>query len=367
MRRYGVEEELLVVDAETLEPLPSGGRAADDRGEGSASETQLTAELQQEQIEAVSPPMSTLSEQWAAIRRGRALAQEAAARFGGVVVALPLAPARVTPHLVAHPRYQRMLEQFGPTAAEQLTNGFHVHVEIGSRAEGVGVLDRIRVWLPAVLALSANSPFSGGADTGYASYRYQAWSRWPTAGPTDLFGSPDGYDRHRAALLATKVPLDAGMLYFDARLAEKYSTVEVRVADVNLDAEHAAVIASLIRALVETGARAWRNGDPAPDVPASELSVWNWRASRSGIEDQLVDPRSGTPVPAAEVIGQFLELVRPALADDEERMAVETVVDDILHTGGGARRQRRAYEAHHRLRDVVACAVDATHAPARRR
>ena len=117
------------------------------------------------------------------------------------------------------------------------------------------MLDRIRTWLPMILALSANSSFWHGTDTDYASYRYQAWNRWSTAGPTDIFGSVASYDRHRTALLGTHVPLDAGMLYYDARLCGHHPTLEVRIADVCLDPEHAAVLAALARALVETAAR----------------------------------------------------------------------------------------------------------------
>lgn len=167
-------------------------------------------------------------------------------------------PQAVTPHLVPDPRYRRIKEPFGLTVTEQLTNAFHVHVAITSRQEAVTVLDRIRAWLPALLALSAKSPFWHGTDTGYTSYRCQAWSRWPAAGPTERFGSPAGYARHRAALLATGVPVDAGMLYYDARVCEHHPTVEVRLTDFCLDPEHAAVLAALARALVETEARQWR-------------------------------------------------------------------------------------------------------------
>ncbi|MGQ1840124.1 glutamate--cysteine ligase 2 [Kocuria turfanensis] len=361
MRTFGVEEELLLVDGETLEPLPAGEWAATLHEQGADSGHEVTAELQQEQIEVVSPPQTTLAGQLAAIRAGRALADAAAARVGGRVVALPTAPQETTPHLVPAPRYRRIREQFGLTAAEQLTCGFHVHVGVESRQEGVAVLDRIRPWLPTLLALSTNSPFWGGLDTGYASYRYQAWSRWPTAGPTDAFGSPGGYDRHRAALLGTGVPVDAAMLYFDARLSEHHPTVEVRVADVCLHPERAAVIAALTRALVETASRAWLAGAPAPEVPASLLRVWSWQASRTGVEGQLIDPATGTPAPAGDVIAGLLATLRPVLSASEEEDTVEAVLTDILRRGTGARHQREAYAARHDLRDVVAAAVDATH------
>lgn len=359
MRTFGVEEELLLVEATTLQPLPAGEWVTTLQGQTSPTGHGVTAELQQEQLEVTCPPQTTLAGQLEAIRTGRALAEDAATRVGGRVVALSTAPGAVTPHLVPDPRYRRIQERFGITATEQLTCGFHIHVAITSRQEAVTVLDRIRTWLPTLLALSANSPFWHGIDTGYASYRYQAWSRWPTAGPTERFGSPAGYARHRAALLATGVPVDAGMLYYDARICEHHPTVEIRVTDVCLDPEHAAVLAALARALVETAARQWRT--EAPDVPASLLRAWSWQASRSGVEGRLIDPATGTPAPAGDVVARLLETLRPVLAEYGEEEQVEAVVTDILRQGTGARHQRQAYAARHDLRDVVAAAAEATH------
>ncbi|GAA1757564.1 glutamate--cysteine ligase [Kocuria aegyptia] len=354
-----MEEELLLVDATTLQPLPAGKWVISLQEDTLVPGYGLTTELQQEQLEVASPPQTTLTGQLAAIRTGRALAEAAATRVGGHVVALPTAPGAVTPHLVPAPRCRRIGEHFGLTAAEQLTNGFHVHVAITSRTEAVTVLDRIRTWLPVILALSANSPFRHGIDTGYASYRYQAWSRWPTAGPTDVFGSVAGNDQHREALLGTRVPLDAAMLYYDARLCEHHPTVEVRIADVCLDPEHAAVPAALIRALVETAARQWRTS--AADVPASLLRAWSWQASRSGVEDRLIDPATGAPAPAGDVVARLLETLRPVLAEYGEEQQVEDVVTDILRHGSGAHLQRHAYADRHDLRDVMVTALAATH------
>jgi glutamate---cysteine ligase / carboxylate-amine ligase len=359
MRTFGVEEELLVVDATTLEPMPAGERAVDLQGEPTATAHRITVELQQEQIEIASPPQTTLAGQLEAILTGRALAEQTVARVGGRVAALPTAPGVLAPHLVPTARYRRIAEQFGIMAAEQLTNGFHVHVSVSSRHEAVSVLDRIRVWLPTLLALSANSPFWHGVDTGYASYRYQAWSRWPTAGPTDVFGSTAAYHRFRQGLLATQVPLDPGMLYFDARVCEHQPTLEVRVADVCLDPTDAAVLAALTRAVVETAARGWR--EPAPEVPAATLRAWSWLASRSGVEGRLIDPATGAPAPAGDVVARLLDHLRPVLAEYGEEAPVETVVAGILRRGTGARAQRLAYATRRQVHDVVAAALAATH------
>lgn len=361
VRQFGVEEELLLVDATSLQPLAAAERVVELVQRRAPGDHQITRELKQEQIEVVSPPQTTLAGQLAAIRAGRALAGDAAIEVGARVVALPTAPGALIPHLVPTPRFRQIRDSFGITAVEQLTCGFHVHVEVGSREEGVAVIDRIRGWLPVILALGANSPFWGGVDTGFASYRYQLWNRWPTAGPTEIFGSAAAYDRLCEGLLATGVPLDVGMLYFDARLSERFPTVEVRVADVALEAEHAAVIAALIRALVETAAGEWREGvEPAP-VPREVLRTWSWQASRDGVEKDLIHPVTGRRAPAAEVLAGLLDHVRPALSGYGEEDTVASTVESILHAGSGARRQREAYARRHDMHDVTAAAHDFTH------
>ena len=165
----------------------------------------------------------------------------------------------MAPELTVKSRYQAMTEHFGLTTSEQLTCGCHVHVGVESPEEGVAVLDRIRPWLPVLLAISANSPYWQGQDTGYASFRSQAWNRFPSAGPTGVFGSVEGYRSYADALVATGVLLDHAMIYFDARLSDRYPTVELRVADTVL-------IATLARALVETAVTSWRHHAPAPTV-----------------------------------------------------------------------------------------------------
>jgi glutamate---cysteine ligase / carboxylate-amine ligase len=361
VRTFGVEEELLVVNGGTLQPLPRGEQAVNQQRRTTDTGHELTTELQQEQIEVNCPPQTTFLGQLETIRTGRRLADEAAARVGSRAVALPTSPVPVAPHLATEDRARRVRDKFGLTAREQLTCGFHIHVQVDSPDEGVAVLDRTRAWLPVLLALSSNSPYWDGQDTGFASYRYQAWSRWPTAGPPEHFGSAAAYTDHRRALLDSGVPLDPGMLYFDARLSEHQPTVEFRVADVCLDPAHAAVIATLVRAMVETAARSWRSGGQARPVRASVLRTWSWQASRMGVEGRLVDPATGALAPAGDVVTELLGILRPVLVEQGEDELVDAVVADILAHGSGARRQRAAHDEHGGMEDVVRMAIEATH------
>lgn len=359
MRTFGVEEELLLVDADTLDPLSAGEVTVARQEEVTPTHHELTTEFKQEQLEVVSPPQYTLTEQLEAIRTGRAEADSAAQLSGGRVAAIPTAPGIDSPRRTPGPRNHKMAQRFGLTASEQLTNGFHIHVAIDSWDEGVIALNRIRGWLHLLLALSSNSPFWNAINTGFASYRYQAWSRWPTSGPTELFETAAAYEAHRQALLNTNVPLDAGMLYFDARLSDHQPTLEVRVADVCLQAEHAAVIAALARALVETAIR--KQDVEPPRIPATQLRTWAWQASRYGVEADLIHPFTGRAVPAGDAIGLLLDELSPVLSEYDEEETVRTVVTDILAGGSGAQVQLEAYAQRENLYDVMSVVVAATH------
>jgi carboxylate-amine ligase len=367
----GVEEELLLVNPRSGRPvaLPlsalADGAAQEVVSEAATSEGEqpggtVGPELQQQQVEIDTLPHELLSEIAAELRSGRRRADALAVAAGARVAALATSPLPVRPLTTPKTRYLKMAEQFGITAQEQLTCGTHVHVSIESAAEAVGVLDRIRTWLPILTALSANSPYWQGRDSGYASFRAQAWGRWPSAGPIEVQGSEDSYRGLVAALIRTGAVMDDGMIYFDARLSASYPTVEIRVADVCLRVEDAVVLAGLVRALVETAAREWRDDKPAPRVPATLLRAHVWRASRSGVQGELVHPVDGRPRPAAEVVGDLLAHVRPALVDGADEEVVVEGVARLLHAGSGADRQRAVYRRTRSLRAVVSDAVELT-------
>ena len=249
-----------------------------------------------------------------------------------------------------------MIDAFGLTGSEQLTCGCHVHIGVDSAEEAVAVLDRIRPWLAPLLALSANSPFWHGTDSGYASYRSQVWGRWPTAGPAGLFGSPRGYDAAVRAMLGTDTVLDEGMVYFDARVSRAHPTVEIRVPDVCRDPDDAVLLAALARALVDTAAADWRAGLPPDPVRTEVLRLADWRAGRSGLTDVLVDPSGWGAAPAADVVGRVIDHVTPALDDNGDLAVVRDLAATVLRRGTGATRQ---LDVRRRTGDLGAVVADA--------
>jgi len=356
VRSLGVEEELLLVDDRSMQPVAVAGTLL--RYAPADGSVELAAELQQQQIEvdtSPTPDLATVAEQ---VREGRRAAGELAARAEARIVALGTSPLPVTPQTTPTMRYAAMAEQFGLTAAELLTCGCHVHVEVDSPDEGVGVLDRIRVWLPVLLALSANSPFWQGRETGYASYRTPAWYRFPSAGPAPVWGSAAAYAEEIERMVDSGVVLDPHMAYFDARRSDRYPTVEVRVADVCLDPADAVLVAGLARALVETAATEWRDRRPAPDVSVGMLRLATWRAARSGLDGPLLDPVTLRPRTAAPIVEQLIGHVAPALRDSGDLDRVERAWRDLTARGTGAAEQRRAWQTSGQLAAVVRGAVE---------
>lgn len=357
-RTVGVEEELLLVDATTGEARSRASevlhRAAYSHADTAAAEPgTIGHELHQQQVETDTPPLRDLDDLEASLTAWRTRAREAAAEWGCLLLATGTAPLPVSPVATEEARYQRIAARFGRTAGESLSCGLHVHVAVDTDEEAVAVLDRIRCWLPVLLALSGNSPYWQGEDTGYASCRSRVQIRWPTCGPTPVFGSAVAYDDYCARLLATGVPDDRGMLYFDARRSHRYPTVEVRVADACLGADEAAMIAALVRALVDTAALEWQAGQEPPEVDAAMIRLAMWQAARYGLSGDLLDPRPFAPVPAARVVELLLEHVGPALAANGDLARVTQGVTRILARGTGAARQRECLERNGSLRDAV--------------
>jgi carboxylate-amine ligase len=370
VRTVGVEEELLLVDPETGELANAAGavlhthrterhghNAADkDDDQGAAEE--LEGELLQHMVETHTDPETDLGLIAGQLRTARVTARSAAREAGYALAAVatpPIGPR--DPAVSANARYERIVQEFGDIGRRSGTFGMHVHVSIADDDEGVRVIDGLRPWLPVLVALSANSPYVDGRDTAYASWRHQAWGRWPSAGSREPFGSVEEYRRVSASLIGLGAALDAGMLYFDARLAESFPTVEIRVADVCTEVDDAVLVAALARALVETLA-----DDPDPGSPprSDVLRAAGWRASRFGLGGDLVHPRSWSLAPASEVVEALVDRVGPALERTGDLALVTDGLTRLSATGNGARRQRAAYERTGDLRGVVADAVERT-------
>lgn len=356
----GIEEEYQLVDAETRELRPRGGRVLAEARRTLGDEVQ--PEMMLSQIETASPVCETLADVRAAVFRSRRTLSEAAAKQGCRLAAAGTHPFSdwhdqpVTPK----DRYRQLMADFRRLAQEQVIFGCHVHVGIDDREAAVAVMNRARALLTPLLALAANSPFWLGEDTGYVSYRSALWSRWPLSGPPLPFGSHAEYTRVVRSLVATGVIDDPTRIYWDVRLPEKTPTIEFRVTDVCLSADEAVMVAGLTRALARACHQAAARGGPFVPARQEVLRVAHWHASRYGLEGDLIDPADGSRVPASEFVERFLTILREPLDAAGDWNEISWLVRQTLGRGNGAQRQRAAYQRSGRWEDVVDLIVSET-------
>lgn len=341
--KVGVEEEFLLIDAETGRPAPRIHDVIAD-AEAMAGEA-AQPELHRAQIETATPPCETLEEVRRSLTDLRARMATAASRHQARVVASGTYPGFMGFEgrlITRKDRYETVAERSGLIAEDFLICGCHIHVSVGDADAAVAVMNRIRRHLPVLLALSANSPFWEGRDSGFASYRTEVWTSWPTSGPPARFRDAADYDRVLSALVEAGVILDSNMAYWDARPSHRYPTLEVRIADVALTVDDAVMLAGLARALVSDGRH--------DDAPVEELRPeWqraaNWLAARDGLQGDVMDPLDGTTAPARQAVERLVDRLSPALEALGDHRVVTEQVQRVLELGTGAERQRRAYES----------------------
>jgi carboxylate-amine ligase len=336
----GVEEEFHTVGLGTRRLTAQGGRVLEQLPAGSFCE-----ELQQTMVEANSSPHARLDNLAVDLAALRLAAIDAAARCGlGIVAAgtVPIAD-QDTGRITAKPRYEHMRGEYRMLVSEQLICAMHVHVGVPDRELAVALAHRVTPWLPALLALSASSPFWLGNDSGYASYRTLIWRRWPTTGVPGEFASAADYDQTVADLVRSGVITDPGMIYFDVRPSAHLPTLELRICDSCPSLQDVVLLAGLFRALVSRESDAALVGQPPLSVRPELLEAETWRAARSGLEGDLVDPATATPMPAGQLIRQLLAGLRLALEASGDWEQVTELAEAALARGSSAARQRAVY------------------------
>ncbi|CAN5219625.1 glutamate--cysteine ligase [soil metagenome] len=340
----GIEEEFLLVDAGTGEPVAKNTAVAKQAAERGV---ELDMELTTCQVETATGILDTREQMLDALTRTRRTTAEAAEAAGATLLAVALPPTVPKEFPITDkPRYRHIAAEFGMIAHEQGISGCHVHVAVPDQDAAVKVCTRLRPWLPLLTALTANSAIYRNTDTGYASWRHVLWNRWPSAGPPPVLESAQEYKATVAEMQRAGAIVDDGMVYWDARPSTKFPTVEVRASDVCATAAEAVLLATLVRGAVMMVLHQPESSQPVSD---HELRASYWRGARDGVEGQM-----------PPLLTAFVEQLRPALeaAGDYEYATAE--LERILHDGNGAARQRRAWQKRGDIDDVLTEVAAAT-------
>lgn len=343
---FGVEEEFLLVDADTCHPAPRAAEVLVHAAQTLAADApELKQELVSSQVEAASTVCTTTAELRRRLTDGRRLLAAAAGRSNLLLLptGTPPLPGRVAAS--EGERFRRIHDLYAGIAADYQVSGCHVHVGVPDPDAAVAVVNHLRPWLPTLLALSVNSPFHAGRDSGYASWRTVEQSRFPGSGVPPVFDSFAAYEEGVGALVDAGVVVDRRMSFWLARPSPRFPTVELRVADAAATVEEALLQAALSRALVRTALTALDAGQEPADVPDRVAAAGLWSAARYGLSGPAVHPRTGRRAPAALLVGELLDLLRPALEETGDAAAVRAAVSTLFVRGTGAERQRAAAAA----------------------
>jgi carboxylate-amine ligase len=307
----GVEEELMILDAATLEQVPAVDRIL--RGvEGRDLPGRLKTELFASVFETNTFVCATAVEVEAALPVLRRAAADAAAAEALAIAAgatHPFARPEAQP-IVKEERYVTFVGYGGISVRRQGVQGLHVHVAMPSPEDCWRCLDAILPWLPLVLALSANSPWFAGELNGMASNRAPILAELPRGGAPPAFGSYGEWEAWVERLVQIGVLEDYTRIWWDVRPHPALGTLEVRVPDQPTDVRLSAAFAALVQALCATAL----DGGLPDGSPRADYVQNRWSASRFGVRAKLIHPDGGSFVPAADLAAELLELVAPAAA-----------------------------------------------------
>jgi carboxylate-amine ligase len=352
----GIEEELMILDPESLdlvnaiesllEPAPAG---------------EIKPELMESVLEVSTDPCANTAEAAQQLRALRSQVRETAARRNLTIGSAGTHPFAMweDQRIVARSRYRDLVSALRFVARQELIFGMHVHVGVDDPDKAIHVANGMRVHMPILLGLSANSPFWRADSTGLASSRTPIFRAFPRVGIPPTYKDWEDYEKRIEFMVNARVIEDYTYLWHDVRPHPNFGTVEVRVMDSQTRVEHTLGLAALVQGLVRELCEHFDAGKRLSRYPFEMLDENKWLAARHGLDGELVDLPRWDRVPARALARRLLDRMREHCRDLGSLGELEAV-EDLLEHGNGAARQVVVYEANHDLREVMAEIVAAT-------
>lgn len=256
-------------------------------------------------------------------------------------------------------RYDKLIDEMRDVARSNLIFGLHVHVGIESRNEGIQIMNAVRYFLPHIYALSTNSPFWCGRNTGFKSYRSKVFDKFPRTGIPDFFSSAAEYDEYINLLVKTGCIDNGKKIWWDIRLHPFFDTIEFRICDVPMRVDETICLAALMQALVAKIHKLHRQNLNFRPYRRILINENKWRAARYGIKSKLIDFGKQEEVPFNHLAQELLDFIDDVVDELGSRHEVE-YLNKILEMGTGADRQLSVYNQTQDLRKVVDYIVDET-------
>ncbi|HYI79575.1 MAG TPA: carboxylate-amine ligase [Thermoleophilaceae bacterium] len=349
----GVEEELMIVDAETLDLANSiEGLLADLEGHDAAGE--VKPELMESVCEIATTPCADAAEIGVQLGELRQLVTSAAERRGLAIGASGTHPFAMweDQRIVSRPRYRELVAGLQWVARQELIFGIHVHVGVDDPDKAIHIANGMRVHLPILLALSANSPFWRADVTGLLSSRTPIFRAFPRVGIPPRYDDWADWEQRIEFMVESKAIPDYTYLWYDVRPHPKFGTVEVRVMDSQTRLEHTLGLAALVQAMAKELGEHFEAGKELSRYPFEMLDENKWFAARHGLDGELVDLPSRERVSTKALARRLVDRLRghaEDLGSGDELGAIE----DLIEHGNGGARQLIVYEANRDLLEVV--------------
>jgi carboxylate-amine ligase len=358
----GVEEEYMLLDGETLD-LVQHVEAVLEAAHGGEYERRVNPELMQSVLEIATPVCRSAAEVDDELRKLRAYVTGIAREQGMRVGSAGTHPFSLfeRQRITARDRYRHLVDQMQYVARRELIFGLHIHVGVDDPERAIQIVNGLLVHLPALLALSASSPFWRGEPTGLASSRQMVFAAFPRSGPPPRFENYNDYAEVVGQLEKTGCIADYTHIWWDIRLHPRFGTVEIRVCDAVTRVEDAVALAAFCQSLVKLYSERHAIGAEIPSFHRILTTENKWLAARYGLEAPVMDLVAGrrNRVPVAQLVRRTLRELEPharELGCDAELEGIS----EILAKGNGSDRQRRTWNANRDIIEVVREIAEAT-------
>jgi glutamate---cysteine ligase / carboxylate-amine ligase len=358
----GVEEELMIVDASTYGLVNAIESLLEDTASAASGENgDIKPELMESVLEIATKPCTTTGEAGEQLRLLRAQVRQTASHRGLTIGSAGTHPFAMweDQRIVARPRYRDLISALRFVARQELIFGMHVHVGMDDADKAIHVANGMRVHVPVLLALSANSPFWRGDQTGLRSTRTPIFRQFPRVGMPPAYRDWEDWERQVEFMVRSGVMEDYTYLWYDVRPHPNFGTVEIRCCDSQTRVEHTVALTALIQAMVKELAEHYDAGTPLSEYPWQMLDENKWLAARHGLEGEIVDLPSSEKVGTKALTRRLLDRLRGHAQDLGSEDALDGI-RDLLVRGNGASRQIVVYEANRDLNEVMAEIIAAT-------
>ena len=348
----GVEEEYMVVDPKTRELKSHDQKIVELASE--VAKDNVKAEMHQAVVEVGTGICKNVGEAYEDIRRLRKLVSDVAGSLNlkiGAAGTHPFSPWS-TQLITPNPRYDAIVNEMQEAARSNLIFGLHVHVGISDKNMAIHIMNTVRYFLPHIFALSTNSPFWEGRNTGFKSFRTKVFDKFPRTGIPDHFTSWDDFKNYVNLLIKTNCIDNAKKIWWDVRVHPFFDTIEFRICDVPLRIEETIAITALFQALVAKLYKLRLQNMGYIMYTRALINENKWRASRYGLDGRLIDFGKQEEVDTRSLIRELLEFIDDVVDELGSRDAIN-YINQILENGTGADRQLAVFQKTGSLEKVV--------------